>query len=182
MKKGGGPLGVRVQQSTVQQYTASLYYWAPKWEASLSSTYMPSQDRMHPEYQTEGLYYDAAFTIRPTDNFSITPTLSLQTERYRWNGTKSETPMAMLTLMWNSVVERLDFYSFGMYMRSFSTDGWMDTKMTYIQNSLRYDIGKEKGRRYLSFDVIYNRYADAVYRIGNTEEMLGRVLFTLTRL
>jgi hypothetical protein len=181
-EKGGGPLGARVQQSTVQQYTASLYYWAPKWEASMSSTYMPSQDRMHSEYQTESLYYDAAFTIRPTDNLTITPTVSLQTERYRWNGKKSETPMAMLTLMWNSVAPRLDFYSFGMYMRSFSTDGWMDTKMTYIQNSLRYDIGKERGQRFLSFDVIYNRYADAVYRIGNTEEVLGRVLFTVTRL
>jgi hypothetical protein len=67
-------------------------------------------------------------------------------------------------------------------MRSFSTDGWMDTKMTYIQNSLRYDIGKEKGQRFLSFDVIYNRYADAVYRIGNTEELLGRLLFTVTGL
>lgn len=181
-EKAGGPLGVQAQQNTVQQYTASLYYWAPKWEVSLSSTYMPSQDRMHPEYQTEGMYYDAAMTIRPTDSLTIIPSVSLQTDRYRWNGTKSETPMAMLSVIWNSVVERVDLYSFGMYMRSFSTDGWMDTKMTYIQNSLRYDIGKEKGQRFLSFDVIYNRYADAVYRIGNTEELLGRLLFTVTGL
>jgi hypothetical protein len=180
-ERAGGPLA-RAQQSTVQQYTASLYYWAPRWEVSLSSTYMPSQDRVHPEYQTEGVYHDAALTIRPTDKLTISPSVTIQTERYRWNGTKSETPMAMLSLLWTSVVERVDLYAFGMYMRSFSTDGWMDTKMTYVQNSLRYDIGREKGQRFLSFDVIYNRYADAVYRIGNTEEVLGRVLFTLTRL
>jgi hypothetical protein len=47
-------------------------------------------------------------------------------------------------------------------------------------NSFMYQLGEKKGERYLSFDVLYNRYSDAIYRESSYEDLLGRVMFTIS--
>jgi hypothetical protein len=178
---GGGPMRW-TQESTVQQYSASLYYWRPTWDISVTSMLMPSRDKILPERQMDSVYHEVSFSYRPTDYITITPYLSYSEERYKWTGTQSMSPMAMLSVSWSSLFNMLDFYSYSLYNRSKSTDGYMDTTSIMSINSFMYQLGEKKGDRYLSFDVLYNRYSDTIYRASSYEEVLGRIMFTISAL
>jgi hypothetical protein len=176
---GGGQMR-GIQESTVQQYSATVYYWRPTWDISVTSMLMPSRDKLRPERETESSYHEVSFTYRPNDYVAITPYLSYSDERYKWTGTHSTNPMAMLSVSWSSLFNLLDFYSYSSYTRSKSNDGYMDTTSIMSINSFMYQLGEKKGERYLSFDVLYNRYSDAIYRESSYEDLLGRVMFTIS--
>jgi len=94
----GNGLPRATEDQTFDSLSGSIYYGAPRWDVSGSSTYITSRDVAQPDHQMTMLYHDLRLTLRPLESLVIAPSLSTGLDRYEWSDTRSNTTSASLLL------------------------------------------------------------------------------------
>jgi hypothetical protein len=177
LQTNGGPAHV-LEDNTMNTYGASLSSWHSTWDVSLSTEIAHATNILDSSRQRNFLYHDASATFRPTDSLWIMPSLSLMQEDRSWDGLRTITPMAMVSLGYIHPERLFSVSSFAYYSRSTATDHSYDVLNTYIVTSLEIPLTV---RSSISFDVLFNQYKDTIYNASSYQETLGRVMYRLFR-
>ena len=170
----------RTSSTSLEKMSASIYRWSEKWDVSLSSSYSPSQDADSPSQETLSTSQDLALSIRPTEKLGSTVMLSLWQERQEWTGYRSEGGTASLSLWYGPFLEGYTLSLWGSYDRGRSNDGYWDSQSVYASATLSRRLGQTVlGNAWLSLELGYNLYLDAIYSASSTDEVYGRVVLKL---
>jgi hypothetical protein len=170
----------RTSNSSLERLRASLYRWAETWDVSLSSSYTPSRDVDDPGQQAASLSQDLSVTLRPTEKIGSTVALSLWQEHQEWTGYRSEGGTASLSLWYGPFLEGHMLSMWGSYDRGRSNDGYWDTQSINTSATLSRRLGRTPlGNVWLSFELGYSLYLDAVYAANSTDELYGKIVLKM---
>ena len=169
------------RESRLQSYGSYVFYGRTLWDATISSQYLPSRDHNNSMKETIGSYHEISATVRPTSFLTVEPALSLSQEEYKWSGTRSETPSAMLSIIVKPLSSAYSLVSTGYYSRNITTDGYWDARTLSVSASVSRLFTGRTGPKALSFTVLYNRYDDVVYRDSSYRDIQGRVIWRMAK-
>lgn len=149
-----------------ETYGGSLYYYGGKaFNITVSSSYSPSQDMVHPNKETQSFWHEITTSIQPVSNVTITPTVSFGEYRYLWYGEHTENPSASLSFDFSRLFNAVDLSLWGGYSRMRDTDGSQDA------GTLNTSIGVGWNAKHLFFpkmnyslDLGYDQYDDKIYQ------------------
>jgi hypothetical protein len=162
-------------ENWLENYGISVFYRRSSWDATISSHYSPTKDKASPEkgltisHQISGSY-------RPTSFLTLAPSLSVTEEKYSWSGARAETPAISISLTYNSLFNVVDLTSSSFYTRTRSSDGFTDMTTINVTQSAVWNLGKVRGNKTLSFNVVYNEYVDALTQAASYKEVLARLI------
>ncbi|HJR03096.1 MAG TPA: hypothetical protein VKA83_15785 [Methylomirabilota bacterium] len=160
------------EEQNFDSLSGSVYYGAPRWDVSASSTYITSRDVA----QMTMLYHDLRLTLRPLDSLMITPAVSTGLDRYEWSATRSNTNSASLLLSYGPPASWWNLWTLGAYTASQASDGTVDGRTMSLSGGLSCGLGRLLGGpTSLSFQAGYERYDDSVYRDSSARGLFGLV-------
>jgi hypothetical protein len=172
----GNGLPRATEEQAFDSLSGNIYYAAPRWDVSGSSTYITSRDVALPDHTMTMLYHDLRLTLRPLESLVIAPALSTGLDRYEWSDTRSNTTSASLLLSYGPPSSWWKLWTLGAYTASQASDGTMDGRTMSLSGGLSCGLGRLLGGpTSLSFQAGYERYDDAVYRDGSTRGVFGLV-------
>jgi hypothetical protein len=172
----GDGLPRSTEEQTFDSMSGSIYYGAPRWDVSGSSTYITSRDVAQPDHTMTMLYHDLRLTLRPLESLVIAPAVSTGLDRYEWSDTRSNTTSASLLLSYGSLSSWWKLWTLGAYTASQASDGTMDGRTMSLSGGLSCGLGRLLGGpTSLSFQAGYERYDDSVYRDGSARGVFGLV-------
>jgi len=159
------PEGLKPRGRIEDSFSGSLYYFAGSaFDVTLSSTYSPGRNSMHPEEQDEIFWHEIRANIRPVWHITITPALSYGDFRYLLHGERTETPSASLSISYSELFDSVDLSFWGAYSETRGTDQYQDdmTVNTAFEINWRpeYDLLPESN---IGLKVARGRYIDRVY-------------------
>ena len=164
------------EEQTFDSMSGNIYYGAPRWDVSGSSTYITSRDVAQPDHTMTMLYHDLRLTLRPLESLVITPAVSTGLDRYEWSDTRSNTTSASLLLSYGPPTSWWKLWTLGAYTASQASDGTVDGRTMSLSGGLSCGLGRLLGGpTSLSFQGGYERYDDAVYRDGSARGVFGLV-------
>jgi hypothetical protein len=159
------PEGSKPRGSSTRSFDGSLYYYGgDHFDVTLSSSYSPVQDRLHPDHKTQGFWHEITASIRPTSHIIITPTFSFGEYRY-WYGESTEMPYASLSITYSGLFDKVDLSLWGDYSRTKDTEGYQDSETLnrWIGITWNPENSLVPGTR-ISFDLGQEEYVDKVYQ------------------
>jgi len=129
------PDGLHPQTGSIDSVGTSLYYKAPKWDTTLSSTYS---------------FRD--ITSRPADRFRLSP-----------SEVQTNTPVLSLGLNYRPSILPVQVSTFGSYTHTEASDGYTNTDVFNLSASMVWNLGESRdGKNTLSLGTTLNRYLDNV--------------------
>ncbi|HET9855095.1 MAG TPA: hypothetical protein VFR53_08565 [Methylomirabilota bacterium] len=164
------------EEQTFDSMSGNVYYGAPRWDVSTSSSYIASRDVAQADHTMAMFYHDLRLTLRPVESLVIAPAMSSGLERYEWSGTRSNTTSTSLLLSYGPPTSWWKLWTLGAYSASRASDGTVDGRTTSLSGGLSCGLGQLLGGpTSLSFQAGYERYDDSVYRDSSARGVFGLV-------
>src|SRR5262245_24347355 len=178
-----GPAGqgrTRDQQS-FYSVTGSAYYFANGWDATAATTYALSRDAVGGDNETASLYYYLSLTLRPGEALTVTPALSLGTDRATALRTSSSNGWASLTLSYSPPASRWSTWSTLAYGGTASDGGRIDNGGMSVGGGLAWRLGRIGAlQSTVSAEAGYDRYEDRVASATPSRGAYALVLFRVS--
>ena len=167
-----------VERQSYDSVAGAAYYAGPGWNVSGTTTYGYSRDPSRSDREMTMLYHDLALNLRPTQSFTLTPSVGSGVERYEWSATSYQTNSLSLLLMYTPTASRLSLWTLGAYTKSQTSDNTVDGRTVSISGGLACGLGRFLGgRASVSVEAGYDRYVDSVYPDASARGAFGLVLF-----
>jgi hypothetical protein len=172
----GGAASARAApvRSSLETLFGSVAYGDAAWDVALSSTYSLSTERLRPSRKTFTLSQDVSGSYRPTRAITLASRVARGEDWYDSVDGRNQTTSASVSLTCSPLFTVLQLTAAGSYMRTKSSDGYVDGTTTSATASVVRSLGDwQWGNGTVSVEVGYSGHRDGVYPEASYREVFG---------